>query len=100
MGRRFADDKILRSAIGQYGVLRREYPGSKYRFDALFTIAEIYKDDLNAPAPARAAFEEFRKRYPRHHLADQARQALAEEEDPQAGTKSKNRDGSSRPNAH
>ena len=95
MGHRFADNKILRSAIGQYAFLRREYPGSKYRFAALFTIAEIYKDDLNDPAHARAAFEEFRKRYPRHPLADQARQALAEEEDPRSGTKSKNSDGSS-----
>ena len=38
MGRRFDDDKALRSAIGQYKFLRREYPGSRDRFDALFTI--------------------------------------------------------------
>ena len=50
MGRRFDDDKILRSAIGQYEFLRREYPGSNDRFDALFTIGEIYKDDLNDSA--------------------------------------------------
>ena len=42
MGRRFDDDKILNEAIEQYRFLRREYPGSKYRFDALFTIGEIY----------------------------------------------------------
>ena len=47
MGRRFDDDKILNEAIAQYKFLRREYPGSKYRCDALFTIGEIYKDDLN-----------------------------------------------------
>lgn len=78
MGRRFDDDKILRSAIAHYQFLRREYPGSKYRFDALFTIGEIYKDDLNDPAHARATFEEFLRRYPRNHLAEEARQALSE----------------------
>src|SRR5512140_1169927 len=46
MGRAFNDEKALRSAIGQYEFLRREYPGSKSRFDALFTIGQIYKDDL------------------------------------------------------
>src|ERR1700677_137511 len=53
MGRRFEDDKILNKAIEQYKFLRREYPGSKYRADGLFTVAEIYKDDLNDSASAR-----------------------------------------------
>ncbi len=35
MGRRFDDDKILNEAIAQYKFLRKEYPGSKYRCDAL-----------------------------------------------------------------
>ena len=38
MGRRFNDDKALRSAIGQFKFLRREYPGSRDRIDALFTM--------------------------------------------------------------
>ena len=78
MGRRFEDDKILNSAISQYKFLRKEYPGSKYRFDALFTIGEIYKDDLDSPEQARASFQEFLHRYPHNHLADDARQAIAE----------------------
>ncbi|MBZ5706180.1 MAG: N-acetylmuramoyl-L-alanine amidase [Acidobacteriia bacterium] len=44
----------------------------------MFTIGEIYKDDLNDSARARATFEEFLHRYPRNHLAEEARQALAE----------------------
>src|SRR4029077_5382073 len=72
MGRRFDDDKILSSAISQYKFLRREYPGSKYRFDALFTIGEIYKDDLDDADDARAAFQEFLHRYPHNHLVDDA----------------------------
>jgi N-acetylmuramoyl-L-alanine amidase len=78
MGRRFNDDKVLNEAIEQYKFLRREYPGSKYRFDGLFTIGEIYKDDLNDPEAARAAFQEFLHRYPHNRLADGAREAIVE----------------------
>ena len=78
MGRRFDDNKILRGAIEQYRFLRKEYPGSKYRFDALFTIGEIYKDDLNDPEEARTTFENFLHRYPRNRLADDARAAVKE----------------------
>jgi N-acetylmuramoyl-L-alanine amidase len=78
MGRRFDDNKILRGAIGQYRFLRKEYPGSKYRFDALFTIGEIFKDDLHDPAEARATFEDFLRRYPRNRLTDDAEAAIKE----------------------
>jgi N-acetylmuramoyl-L-alanine amidase len=78
MGRRFNDPDILRSAIQQYEFLRREYPGSKFRFDALFRIGEIYKDDLRDKARADATFEEFLHRYPRNQFAEAARLALAE----------------------
>ena len=79
MGRRFDDDKILNEAIGQYKFLRREYPGSKYRFDGLFTIGEIYKDDLDdAGSGAGCTFQEFLHRYPHNRLADDAKQAIAE----------------------
>jgi N-acetylmuramoyl-L-alanine amidase len=78
MGRRFDDNKILRGAVEQYRFLRKEYPGSKYRFDALFTIGEIYKDDLNDPEEARTTFEDFLHRYPRNRLADDARSAVKE----------------------
>ncbi|MGA2354081.1 MAG: N-acetylmuramoyl-L-alanine amidase [Terriglobales bacterium] len=86
MGRRFDDDKILRGAIDQYHFLRKEYPGSKYRFDALFTIGEIYKDDLNDPAEARAEFADFLHRYLHNRLAAEARAAL-QEIDAQAANK-------------
>ena len=78
MGRRFDDDTILEKAIAQYKFLRREYPGSKYRCDALFTIGEIYKDDLNDPEQARATFQDFLKRYPKNRLAEDAQQAVAD----------------------
>jgi N-acetylmuramoyl-L-alanine amidase len=78
MGRRFDDNKILLHAIDQYRFLRKEYPGSKYRCDALFTIGEIYKDDLNDPQEARAAFEDFLNRYPHNRLYENARAAVKE----------------------
>ena len=78
MGRRFDDDAILKKAIVQYKYLRREYPGSRYRCDALFTIGEIYKDDLNDPQQARAVFQDFLKRYPHNRLAEDAQQAVVE----------------------
>ena len=78
MGRQFDDEKSSRAAIGQYQFLRREYPGSRHRIDALFTIGEIYKDDLDDPAQAKVTFQEFVKKYPHSRLADQAQQAIAE----------------------
>jgi len=78
MGRCFNNENDLRSAIGQYKFLRREYPGSRNRFEALFNIAQIYQDDLKDPAEAKPVFEEFLRRYPRNHLADAARSALAQ----------------------
>ena len=76
MGRQFNDDKALHAAIGQYKFLRREYPGSRDRFEALFAVGQIYQDDLKDQAQARLAFEEFLRRYPRHHLADEARKSV------------------------
>ncbi|MEO6120227.1 MAG: N-acetylmuramoyl-L-alanine amidase [Terriglobales bacterium] len=79
-GRAFDEEKSFRDAIGQYEFLRREYPGSKFRFEALFTIAQIYRENLNDARHAKATFEEFLKHYPRHALADQAKTSLADME--------------------
>jgi N-acetylmuramoyl-L-alanine amidase len=87
MGRRFDDDKILNAAIAQYRFLRREYPGSRYRCDALFTIGEIYKDDLNDPGQARATFKEFLKRYPHNRLIEDAEQAIVQIDQEAAATR-------------
>lgn len=63
-GRNSNDEKSLHDAIGQYEFVRREYPGSKYRVQALFTIGQIYREDLNDNAKAKETFEEFLKHYP------------------------------------
>ena len=92
MGRHFDDDKILAQAIAQYKFLRREYPGSKYRVEGLFTIGEIYKVDLHDPEAARTTFQEFLQHYPHHHLADQSRQAITELNRVAKGGKDKDKD--------
>jgi N-acetylmuramoyl-L-alanine amidase len=78
VGRSFEDEKSLRAAIGQYEFLRREYPGSKFRVNALFTIGQIYREDLNDRDKARETFEEFLKHYPRTELAGDAKDAIKE----------------------
>lgn len=77
-GRRLNDQSVLRAAIKQYQFLRQQYPGSKARFNALFRIGEIYKDDLHEKKHADEAFQQFVQLYPRHRLAEQARQELAQ----------------------
>ena len=88
MGRQFApDDKDLHAAIAQYEFLRREYPGSKYRVEALFTIGQIYKEDLGDRDAAKTIFEDFLQKYPRNQLAPKALDALAELNQPKAKKK-------------
>jgi N-acetylmuramoyl-L-alanine amidase len=77
-GRVLNDPKSYKDAIGQLVFLRREYPGSKYRVEALFTIGEIYRDDLNDNSQAKATFADYLKHYPNSSLAPKAKQALAE----------------------
>ncbi len=75
-GRVFNDPKSFKDAIGQLEFLRREYPGSKLRAEALFTIAQIYRDDLDDAAQAKSTFQEYLKHYPRSTMAAEARKTL------------------------
>ena len=92
------DQKGFRDAIGQYEFLQREYPGSKYRVEALLSIGQIYREDLNDPAAAKASFEEFLKRYPNHRLAGEAKAALSEMQEEARQPNRKNLVGSAKPN--
>ena len=83
-GRILNDPKSFKDAIGQYVFLRREYPGSKYRAEALFAIADVYRDDLDDKVEAKAGFEDFLKRYPGNSHAPEARKAIAEIDNPSA----------------
>ena len=81
-GRLLNDPKSFKDAIGQLVFLRREYPGSKFRAEALFTIGEIYRDDLDDAKQAKATFEDFVKHYPGNSRAQDARKAIAEIDNP------------------
>jgi len=83
-GRILNDHKNFKDAIGQLVFLRREYPGSKYRAQALFTIGEIYRDDLDDGKQAKSTFEDFLKRYPANSHAPEVRRAIAEIDNPSA----------------
>lgn len=76
MGRHFKDDMALYAAVREYKFLRREYPGSKHRIEALLAIGEIYKNDLGDETEARAAFEELVRRYPHSDLVKEAKAEL------------------------
>ena len=75
-GRVLNDPKSFKDAIGQLEFLRREYPGSKYRAEALFTIAQIYRDDLDDSAQAKNTFQDFLKHYPNNSMAAHARDEI------------------------
>jgi N-acetylmuramoyl-L-alanine amidase len=91
------DEKGFEAAIGQYEFLCREYPGSKYRFEALLSIGQVYREDLDDRDSAKASFDDFLKRYPHHPLAENARAALKEmEEETTASNKNKNQVASSK----
>jgi N-acetylmuramoyl-L-alanine amidase len=75
-GRVLNDPKSFKDAIGQLEFLRREYPGSKYRAEALFTIAQIYRDDLDDSTQAKGTFQDFRKYYPNSKLAARAQNEI------------------------
>jgi N-acetylmuramoyl-L-alanine amidase len=77
-GRVLTDEKSLHDAIGQYEFLRREYPGSRYRAEALLAEGDIYFRDLNDHAPAKSTYQAFLKQYPHHANVTEARAKLKE----------------------
>ena len=77
MGRLF-DPKYYQSAIDAYQFLLHEYPTSRYRDDALFTIGQIQHADLDQLDAAEMTFQEFLKRYPRSSKAEQVKAELAD----------------------
>jgi N-acetylmuramoyl-L-alanine amidase len=77
MGRRF-DPKYFKSAVDSYNFLLKQYPGSRYRSEALFAVGKIQKENLDRPDDAEVTFKEFLRRYPKSNKADGAREALKE----------------------
>jgi N-acetylmuramoyl-L-alanine amidase len=75
MGKQF-DRKYWRKAIETYEFLRREYPHSRYRDDALFNIAQLYHVHLKDLDAGLKTYQDFLKRYPRSRYAATARDRI------------------------
>jgi N-acetylmuramoyl-L-alanine amidase len=75
MGRLF-DAKYFQSAIDSYNFLLKQYPGSRYREQALYSIGLVQKDGLHQPDVAEATLKDYIKRFPKSDLASDARVAL------------------------
>ena len=77
MGRAF-EDAYFQKAVDAYQLLLKEYPGSHYRSDAMFTIAQIQYEDLDRSDDAQKSFDDFLTRFPRSAKAADAQEALKE----------------------
>jgi N-acetylmuramoyl-L-alanine amidase len=70
------NEKYYRLAVNSYQFLLREYPGNRYREDALLAIARIEQDDLHDSALAKASYEKFLALHPRAARAEEVRAIL------------------------
>jgi N-acetylmuramoyl-L-alanine amidase len=75
MGRAF-DDSYFQKAIETYQLLLKEYPSSRYRSDAMFTIGQIQREELDQPDEAEKSFDEFLSKFPHSQKAQAAQDAL------------------------
>jgi N-acetylmuramoyl-L-alanine amidase len=75
MGRAYGDE-YFQKAIDTYQFLLQQYPATRYRSDALFTIAQIQQEDLDQPDAAEKSYDDFLKKYPHSAKAADAQQAL------------------------
>jgi len=75
-GRTFHDAGSLKAAIGQYEFLRKQYPGSSLRIQALLCEGQIAQNDLGDTTLAREKYSLLTKEHPRSSQAEEARAAL------------------------
>ena len=76
LGRTFHDSGSLKAAIGQYEFLRKQYPGSSLRIQALLCEGQIAQNDLSDIALAREKYDLLIQQHPRSAYAEEARAAL------------------------
>jgi N-acetylmuramoyl-L-alanine amidase len=76
-GRSLHDTKSLQAAVGQYEFLRKQYPESSLRVQALLAEGQIEEDDLGDAAAAREKYKLLLKENPRSEQADEAKAGLA-----------------------
>jgi N-acetylmuramoyl-L-alanine amidase len=75
MGRLF-DAKFFLSAIETYDFLLKQYPGSRYRSQAMYSIGEIQKEGLNQPDLAEATLKDYLKHFPKSDRSEDAHALL------------------------
>jgi N-acetylmuramoyl-L-alanine amidase len=78
-GRCFHQPKLFHDAVQQWEFLRRQYPTSSLRQQALFQEAQIQQYDLRDHAAAKKTYRLFLTQYPHNALAEQARAGLQNE---------------------
>ena len=88
MGRAF-DAKYFQNAIETYNFLLKQYPGSRYRGEALFSIGVLQKDELSEPEAAEVTLKDYLRRFPKSEKSDEARAALKEIADSREKAKEK-----------
>jgi N-acetylmuramoyl-L-alanine amidase len=76
-GRGMHDAKSLQAAVGQYEFLRKQYPASSLRVQALLAEGQIEQDDLGDAAAAKEKYKLLLKQHPKSEQAEEASAALA-----------------------
>ena len=76
MGREFSSDSYFLQAIKSYRFLSEQYPHNRISRDVLFTIGEVYRQDLEDPDEARTAIQDFIDTYPNSEKAGEAKEIL------------------------
>ncbi len=76
MGRRFSSDRYYFEAVRTYQLLIAGYPQNRLARDALFTLGEVYRTDLEDLVQARKAFESYLEKYPKSAKAAEAKEKL------------------------
>jgi len=70
--------EYFHSSIKAYNFLTSQYPGSRYRGDALLAIAQIQKENLDELQDAQKTYAKYLQLFPHSQKADQVRADLNE----------------------
>jgi N-acetylmuramoyl-L-alanine amidase len=76
MGHEFSSDAYFLEAIKSFRFVMKEYPKNHISRGAMFTIGEIYRQDLEDPKEARRAFQDFITMFPKSDKAGEAQEIL------------------------
>jgi N-acetylmuramoyl-L-alanine amidase len=88
MGRAF-DAKYFQSAVETYNFLLKQYPDSRYRGEAIFSVGQLQKDELSEPEAAEVTLKDYLKRFPKSDKSNEARASLKEIADSREKAKQK-----------